>query len=96
MASAAGSSSSLKTRAIGTTKGQYVLQRSFRFRDNYDWEFNDMGAGPLKDREMALLNLNGFARDYEMVGEQKMTLRWVKGQRYESGASYRRVPHKAR
>lgn len=40
----------------------------------------------VSDREMALLHRYGVAREYEMIDEQKVVVKWKKGQRFESGA----------
>jgi RHS repeat-associated protein len=79
-----------RTWAKGTVKkcgDTYELVWSFNFRDNYDWELNNgLGGGIITDREMALLHRYGRAREYEMVGEQSNTIKWKKGQRFETGA----------
>jgi hypothetical protein len=85
-----------RTWAKGTAKhdcnDNYELQWSFNFRDNYDWKLNNgldvtvFGIMIVSDREMALLHRYGVAREYEMIGEQKVVVKWKKGQRFESGA----------
>lgn len=66
----------------------YKMVWSFNFRDVYDWALNNgLGGGLVTDREMAILHRAGRAREYEMVGEHKIVVKWKEGQRYGFGAS---------
>ena len=73
---------------------KYELDWSFNFRDNYDWSMtNNLRAGFVTDREMALLHRYGVAKEYEMVGEHRVNIVWEFGERYSSGASVNGVSY---
>jgi hypothetical protein len=61
--------------------------QTFNFHDVYDWDLNNgLSGGWVTDRAMALLHRYGQAHEYEMVGEQKETVKWKKGQRFDTDA----------
>ncbi|MEN6463386.1 MAG: hypothetical protein ABFC94_18705 [Syntrophomonas sp.] len=70
---------------------QYSMTMNYYLRDIYDWDKNKSVPSALffrrlSEHSMWLLNAYGYARDFEVNGCEKLTIRWTKGQRINTGA----------
>lgn len=67
------------------------MTMNYYLRDIYDWDKNKSAPlalffRRLSEHNMWLLNAYGYARDFEVNGCEKLTIRWTKGQRVNTGA----------
>jgi RHS repeat-associated protein len=84
-----------KGTATVCENGEYLLQFEYKFYDRYNWDKGKkvtIGGVTITDDFMGKFHRMGLAREFDMRGSVKKTIRWKKGQsdasseNWESGA----------
>jgi RHS repeat-associated protein len=64
-------------------KGEYTLEFEYKFHDRYNWDAGKsvtiMGK-EVSDQFMGEFHRQGLAKEFEMLGSVKKTIKWKKGQ----------------
>jgi hypothetical protein len=72
---------------------KFTMTWQYSIRDDYGFSAKPKKfgiGGGVADTEMAALNLAGYARSFEVIGTQTITVEWHRGQRVGSGAKVTR------
>lgn len=84
-----GNASSAMTATVTRTGENYEMEIFYYIDDFYDWEKGSpLKGGPLlTDGEMYRLHEVGLAKQFPVEGCYKATVRWTRGQRFDSGTT---------
>jgi hypothetical protein len=84
-----GNASSAMTATVTRTGENYEMEILYYIDDFYDWEKGSpLKGGPLlTDGEMYRLHEVGLAKQFPVEGCYKATVKWTRGQRFDSGTT---------
>lgn len=69
---------------------EYQMEFTFTFFDRYNWDLKkvvDIMGNVVTDYELGRLHRVGLAHEFEMTGTKPITVRWRKGERFDTDKS---------